>query len=63
MPNNKKWKPEYYERYWCITDCGEVISRTYTPYYKTIEMQIRFGNCFRTRKEAVLVRKRVKEAQ
>lgn len=63
MPNAKKWIPKDGERYYCVLiRFGEISIESYLwqnddadrGYYKT-------NNCFRTCKEAVEARKRVKE--
>ena len=60
----KKWTPKDGGRYYCVTiRFGNIHVEPYTwwnddadrGYYKT-------NNCFKTRKEAVAARKRVKEA-
>ena len=59
LPEIKKWKPKYNENYYRINGVGEVAGDIW---YNTQidESFYKFGNCFRTKKEAEAVRDKIK---
>jgi hypothetical protein len=57
----KKWRPKDGERYWVIYSDGDIAYDDY-PNGDFGKLVIKFGNAFKTRKEALEARKRVKAA-
>lgn len=47
-----RWKPEYYQNYFYIDDCGKLESESYMDYDADL-FRFNTGNCFKTNKEAM----------
>lgn len=46
-----RWKPEYYQNYFYIDDCGKLESESYMDYDADL-FRFNTGNCFKTEEEA-----------
>lgn len=55
-----KWKPKYNELYYSVSWLGRVMSNKWYGTYDD-ELSYQFGNIFKTRKEAELVRDKIKK--
>lgn len=51
------WKPEYGQKYWLITDDGEVVWNNYSNSQNTRYLM---GNCFKTEDEAKFALEKLK---
>ena len=55
-----RWKPKYNERYYRITWMGTVVEDVWYG-SRNDESGYKFGNCFRTKEEALAARDKIKE--
>src|SRR5437773_11299075 len=52
----QRWKPEDHQEVYRVSDCGEIHASTFLHGEQHSEVLWAFGNCFRTREDAIHAR-------